>query len=172
VRAASDARLDAADHIMTYFFADTAELGGFSDLAVALREAGRMPYLLPSVQRGAYAVQDKIAARRARVGADVLPWWPARGVYLLVEMGAFTPITLPDVPGIAGLWRGSSVADPSANVEAGQQITYFFLDGDPVETGERLQSWLKRRWEGPGIQPLLAAPFFTVVPYEWDRHLP
>src|SRR5215510_15760381 len=41
-RAASHARLDATDHVMTYFFDDMAGLVGFNDLAIALRGAGRM----------------------------------------------------------------------------------------------------------------------------------
>ncbi len=55
-RAASAPELDATDHVMTYFFTDTSGLPGFNDLAVALRDAGRMSYLLPSVQRGVYNV--------------------------------------------------------------------------------------------------------------------
>ncbi len=30
---------------------------------------------------------DKVAAPRVKIGADVLPWWPIRGVYLLLEAG-------------------------------------------------------------------------------------
>jgi hypothetical protein len=83
-RAASDARYDAVDHVMTYFFAEVAALDGFNELSVALRDAGRTPYLLPLVERGVFALDGMAAAPRIKIGADVLPWWPARGVYLLI----------------------------------------------------------------------------------------
>jgi hypothetical protein len=172
VRAASYPSLDATDHVMTYFFAGTAPLEGFNDLAVALSEAGRMSYLLPPVQRAVYTVQERIAAARIRMGADVLPWWPAKGVYLLIEIGAAAPEGLLDVPGVAGLWQATAAATRFSSAEAEQQITYLFLDGDPVETGKRLQPILRQRWERSGAPPLLAAPFYTLVPHEWDRHLP
>jgi hypothetical protein len=105
-------------------------------------------------------------------GADVLPWWPAKGVYLLVELGAATASSFTDLPGVAGAWHGSSFNSPFATAEAGQQITYLFLDGDPVETAARLRPILEKRWQASGVRPLLAAPFHTLVPHEWDRYLP
>jgi len=173
-RAASRARFDATDHVMTYFFAAIDGLAGFYDLAVALRSAGRIPDLLPPVERGVYSVQEANAAPRIKIGADVLPWWPARGVYLIVEQGHATVTGLTDVPGVAGTWSAVAVpADPGvATAEVGQRITYCFLDDDPVATAERLRPVLDRRWSDTGVTPLLAAPFHTVVPREWDRHLP
>ena len=83
-RAAGDARFDAVDHVMSYFFADIAGLDAFAALSRALGGAGRVPFVLPPVERGVYAVQSRVAAPRARIGADVLPWWPARGLFLLL----------------------------------------------------------------------------------------
>ena len=171
-RAAADPSFDPVDHVMTYFFEDMAALEPFTALAVALREAGRMPYLLPAVQRGVYSVQDRIADAGAKVGADVLPWWPARGIYLLVEMGVECPDGLVDIPGVAGLWHASAAPSTFSGAEAGQQISYLFLDGDPIETGERLKPVLKQRWETRAARPLLAAPFHIHVPHEWTRYLP
>lgn len=172
VRAASDPALNPTDHVMTYFFTGAAPLQTFADLAVALNEAGRMSYQLPPVQRGVYAVEERAAAPRIRAGADVLPWWPARGVYLLIETGDVEAKGLVDIAGVAGLWRGASSPTPFSSIEAGQRITYLFLDGDPVETGERLGQVLEQRWDRSGVRPLLAAPFYTIVPHDWDRHLP
>ncbi len=59
----------------------------FNALSVALREAGRAPSLLPTVERAAYRLDGMAAAPRIKIGADVLPWWPAKGVYVLVERG-------------------------------------------------------------------------------------
>jgi hypothetical protein len=173
-RAIRDAHLDATDHVMTYFFADAAALPVFNDLGAALRIAGRMPYVLPPVERGVYGVRETRAAQRIKIGADVLPWWPASGVYLLVEPGHAGAPELCDVPGVAGTWSAVAVpADPGlATAEVGQRITYCFLDGDPLATAARLRPVLERRWSETGATPLLAAPFHPVVPRDWDRHLP
>ncbi|MFI5047149.1 MAG: hypothetical protein ACHQIG_08795 [Acidimicrobiia bacterium] len=174
-RAASDERLGATDHVMTYFFADVAGLDGFGDLSAALRNAGRTPYVLPPVERGVYRAQEMHAAPRVKVGADVLPWWPATGAYLVVEQGGdATAIGLIDVAGVAGTW--SAVAEPAApgvsTAALGQRITYCFLDDDPVDTAARLRPVLEQRWNDTGMTPLLAAPFHTVVARDWDRYVP
>jgi len=31
---------------------------------------------------------------------------------------------------------------------------------------------LAARWSGVAVEPLLAAPFYPVVPHEWDRYVP
>ena len=173
-RAASGERHDAVDHVMTYLFSDIGGLAGFSDLGDALRDAGRMPNLLPLVERGVYGLDGIVAAPRIKVGADVLPWWPARGVYLLVEQGTFPATALTEVPGVAGAWWGTAVpTDPLfSTAQAGQQITYCVLDDDPVATAERLRPTLEKRWADADAAPLLAAPFHTLVPHEWSRYLP
>jgi len=173
-RAVSHERLDAADHVMTYFFAETSGFKGFAALSAALHDAGRMPYALPPVERGAYEVSDTRAAPRCRIGADVLPWYPASGVYVLVEQGDAHVDELVDVPGVAGVWSAIAVpSDPSvATAEIGQRITYCFLDGDPVATADALRPVLEPRWRDTAVIPLLAAPFHTLVPGEWTRYLP
>ena len=171
-RAASDDRFDPVDHVMTYFFHDIGGLKAFYDLAVALTDAGRVPYLLPAVERGAYSVDKRSAATRIKVGADILPWWPITGVYLMVENGTASTAKLTDVPGVAGVWKAHAVATDISDAEEGQQITYCFLDGDPVETAKLLQPVMQARWESNGITPRLAAPYYLLVPREWDRYLP
>jgi hypothetical protein len=180
-RAVNDGRYAAVDHVMTYFFADVAGLREFGDLAVALRVAGRIPYLLPSVERAVYHLDGRTAAPRVKVGADVLPWWPLRGAYLLVERGAAPASDLVNVPGVAGAWWGGN--DPEAPESLGAaggepgpteeiQITYCFLDDDPVSVAGRLTSALDARWQERPVVPLLAAPFYTVVGPDIDRYLP
>jgi hypothetical protein len=173
-RAVCDERYEAVDHVMTYFFADIGGLEEFNDLAIALADAGRIPYLLPLVERGVYGVEGMVAAPRVKVGADVLPWWPARGVYLLVERGEATPTDLAAVPGVAGAWWATTVAsDPLfSTAEIGQQVTYCFLDDDPVATAKRLAPVLEARWSSGVVTPRFAAPFHTLVPHAWDRHIP
>ena len=173
-RASSDERFDAIDHVMTYFFTDQSGLTAFNELSKALGGADRKLPLLPPVQRGVYAVQHKSAAPRIKTGADVLPWWPIRGVYLLVETGTTSPTDLVDVDGVGGVWSADSqpVDASLASAQPGQSITYCFLDDDPVATAERLRPVLEDRWTQAGVEPLLAAPFYPVVPYEWDRYVP
>ena len=173
-RAAGRDRYDAIDHVMTYFFSDPSGMNGFLDLAKALIGANRKLPLLPPVERGVYDVQSKSAAPRVKVGADVLPWWPVKGVYLLLERGDVTAEGLLDVEGVAGVWSAVTLAVDArlASAQVGQSITYCFLDDDPVATADRLRPVLAARWEQAGIEPLLAAPFYLVVPYEWDRYVP
>jgi hypothetical protein len=172
-RAASPGRFDAIDHVMTYFFTDVKGLEGFDELSTALGAAGRKLELLPPVQRGVYDVTTKAAAARIKAGADVLPWWPSRGVYLLLELGEASPADLLDVDGVGGAWSAASIGVPGfIKAQAGQHITYCFLDDDPVTTAHRLRPVLEKRWSAGGPEPLLAAPFHPVVAYEWDRYVP
>ncbi len=174
VRAASTDRFDPVDHVMSYFFTDTGGLASFNRLSAALGGAGRKLPLLPPVERGVYDVQTKAAAPRAKVGADVLPWRPARGVYVLLETGGSAPANLVDVDGVAGVWSAASLAvDASlASAPAGQTLSYCFLDEDPVVAAGRLRPELEQRWSDGAVTPLFAAPFHTVVPHEWDRYVP
>ncbi|OBB13376.1 hypothetical protein A5662_07415 [Mycobacteriaceae bacterium 1482268.1] len=173
-RAHGDERFDAIDHVMTYFFADQSGLTPFLELSDALGGADRKLPLLPPVQRGVYAIERKAAAPRIKIGADVLPWWPARGVYLLLERGATEPVDLLDVDGVGGVWSVASqdVDERLASARSGQLLTYYFLDDDPVAVSQRLRPLLDARWEQAGVEPLLAAPFYPVVPYQWDRYVP
>jgi hypothetical protein len=181
VRATSDTRYDTVDHVMNYFFSDVAGLREFNDLAVALGGAGRIPYLLPLVERGVYSLDGMAAAPRVKIGADVLPWSPLLGAYLLIEEGRPPGTGLVDIPGVAGVWWGTSTplnldfatadGNPMSSSE-GLQVTYCFLDQDPVATAELLTPVLERRWAGGGVTPLLAAPFYAVGGHDYDRHLP
>jgi hypothetical protein len=174
-RAASDPRYDATDHIMTYMFSDAAGLKPFSDLGQSLGRGGRMPYLLPAVERGAYRLQGIAAAPRIKVGADVLPWWPAKGVYVLIERGEAPAADLIDVPGVGGAWWGTGIPGAQGSGGApntGLQFTYCFLDGDPAETAAQLRPALQQRWASRGVSALLAAPFHVLDPWQRDRYLP
>jgi hypothetical protein len=174
-RAASDKRYDATDHLMTYMFTDVAGLPEFSELNAAMATAGRTPYLLPMIERAVYRLDGTAAAPRIKVGADVLPWWPAKGIYLLVEEGRAKASDLLDVPGVGGAWWGAALPmePPYASASnEGLQITYCFLDDDPAETAGRLRPLLTKRWANAGVKPLLAAPFHIITPYQWDRFLP
>ncbi|WP_317929898.1 hypothetical protein [Halioxenophilus sp. WMMB6] len=176
VRAACSPAYEAIDHVMTYFFANLDGLDEFNRLSEALRDAGRSPFILPPVERGVYAVSKRQAAARAKLGADVLPWLPTLGVYLLLEEGredaAGELAPLLAVPGVAGSWQAGAVATAFSTAPTSQTISLLFLDADPVAVAERLQPVLAERWRGGDVTAQLAAPFYTLVPYEWHLHLP
>ncbi|HXZ61228.1 MAG TPA: hypothetical protein VEG62_00700, partial [Acidimicrobiales bacterium] len=161
-RAVAAERFEATDHLMTYLFTDLSALDDFNALSVALREAGRAPYLLPTVERAVYRLNGMAASPRIKVGADVLPWWPNQGVYVLVERGQATGHDLVDVPGVGGAWWGG--AEPfgppfCTRDNSGLHITYLFLGDEPTEVAPRLHPLLLRRWTETSVEPLLAAPF-------------
>lgn len=174
-RAASNERYDEADHLQSYFFTDLTAMTSFNELSVALRNAGRAPYLLPLVERGAYRVDGMAAAPRIKIGADVLLWWSAKGVYFMIERGRAPVGDLVDVPGVGGAWWGEAepLEPPFATRDnSGLHVSYLFLDDEPPAVAERLRPLLEQRWTTMGIEPLLAAPFHSLVAYEWDRYLP
>ena len=76
--------------------------------------------------------------------------------------------------GIGGIWSVASqdVDERLASAQSGQLLTYCFLDDDPVAVAERLRPVLTARWSKGDVEPLLAAPFHPVVPYQWDRYVP
>jgi hypothetical protein len=174
-RAASDERFDATDHVMNYFFSDAAGLKPFHDLGRELGKVGRIPELLPAVERGVYAFDGRAADPDARVGADVLPWWPATGVYLLVEQGCASAAPLVAVDGVAGAWWGataSGVPERYSLARPGDQLTYLFLADDPVAVAGRLQPVLEQRWSDADVRGLFAAPFHVAHADDLSRHLP
>ena len=174
-RAADHGRFKATDHLMTYLFTDLAALHDFNALSEALRQAGRAPSLLPSVERAVYRLAGMAASPRIKVGADVLPWWPNRGVYVLVERGEAPGRDLVETPGVGGAWWGGAepLGPPFCTRDnSGLHITYLFLDHEPAEVAQRLRPLLRKRWKETSVEPLLAAPFHGLVNYEWSRYLP
>jgi len=92
----------------------------------------------------------------------------------LVERGEAPIDHIVTVPGVAGIWwyRGAVAPEPYATDARGLQITYCYLDDDPVATATRLHGEVRRRWVSGEVEGLLAAPFHTLVPFEWTRYLP
>jgi hypothetical protein len=173
-RAANDDRFAAVDHVMTYLFSDPTALSGFNELGASLNEGGRMPLRLPTVEFMTANLAGRVAAPRAVAGADVIPWRPAQGVYLIIETGGSPVDALADVAGVAGIWwyDGALAPAPYSTDARALRITYCYLDDDPVATAERLGEHMQRRWASGAVTGLLAAPFHTLVPFEWARHLP
>lgn len=171
-RIVSDSVLDQIDHVQIYFMSSIDGLQEFSDLSIALRDAGRTPFVLPPVQRGVYQVAQRSAAQRIKIGADVLPWLPIKGVFILLEEGQPEYSDFTSVAGVAGVWAANVSSSAFGSVVENQRFTLCFLDDDPVSVARRLDKVLEQRWSKAALQPRLAAPFYCVVPYEWDRYLP
>jgi len=186
-RALQGGELDAVDHIINYLVAPPVaeSLAPAYRLMVALDEVGRMPSIRPpQIHVGVYELVGKAASPRAVAGADVMPWRPARGVYLLAERlpheGADDRAeeldALVTLDGVAGVWRYSGgLGDRNAeqvNSPADLRITVCYLDDEMPGPAAALAPLLRKRWANSGIEPLLAAPFLPIVPWEWDRYLP
>lgn len=171
-RAASEGRFDAVDHVMIYMFADD-DLIGFNALGAALDRAGRMRHRLPSVGYLTGNLAGRIASAHAVIGCDVIPWRPSRGVYLIIEEGQESPAGLVDLPGVAGVWwyHGAYAPDFASDAQ-GMQITCCYLDEDPIACAGPLGEALRARWACGAARALLAGPFHTVEPFQWDRYLP
>ncbi len=173
-RAASGAQYDAVDHVMTYLFTGEEALPGFFALGAALREGGRMPVALPSVGYVTATLAGKAAAPRVVAGSDVIPWRPAFGAYLIIEEGQASPADLIDIPGVAGVWwyHGAQGQRPFDSDARGRQVTYCYLDEDPLAVAGALGEAMQQRWASGEVKGLLAAPFYAIVPFEWGRYLP
>lgn len=174
VRAASTAEFDAVDHVIAYLFTDPEAMPSFHALYTALCDNGRFEPKLPPVGFVVGDCAGRSAAPRVVVGADVVPWRPLLGIYLIVEDGQSPADELVDVPGVAGVWwfDGIDCPAPFNGSSLGRQVTLCFLDQDPVETATPIAEVLARRWNKGGVQGLLAAPFHAVVPFDLSRHLP
>jgi hypothetical protein len=173
-RAANQPPYDRVDHVMTYFFTDPGCLEPFGALSDALTEE-RRPLSLPSVGYSLFDLAGKAAAPRAVVGADVLPWRPMLGAYLVLEEGAAPPdATLLDAEGVAGAWwfTGTVAHTPFTIDSRGLQLTVLFLDDDPPSVATELVEPVTQRATRNGSAPLFAAAFHTIVPFAWTRHLP
>jgi hypothetical protein len=174
VRAASEGLFDDVDHVMTYMFTGPDQLPAFKDLGYALNAGGRMPIRLPNLGHLIGNLAGKVAAPGAVAGADVIPWRPALGVYLLVEEGQVSPSSLIDITGVAGIWwfDSCSAPEPFIGDSGGRRFTYLFLDADPVETGIAIGQSVRARWADGTVRGHLAAPFHMVAHFSWDRFLP
>ena len=175
-RAVSEERFDATDHLMTYLFTGLEAMDDFNALSVALREAGRAPYLLPMVERAAYRLDGMAAAPRIKIGADVLPWWPARGVYILVERGEQPArrvwSTFPEwaAPGGAGQSPWSPRSAPGTTA-ACRSATSSSMTNHPTSPGgwSRLSGSAGRRRQSSRCWLRRST---ALVAYDWGRYCP
>jgi hypothetical protein len=129
---------------------------------------------------GGFDVVTCHAAPSALVTAEVVPYRPNRGMYLVIERpdeaGAPPAWTneqveqLLAIDGVAGMWTfaaGNLRADRFDTTGYGVSVCY--LDDDPVAVSGDVADVVNARWEHAPVTPELAAPFVSVRAWEWDR---
>ena len=178
-------------YVVQYLMTDPVQqtLDDFVQLGRRLAEVGRFPERVTSHLLGAFHLLDAHAAPRVLVSAEVVPFRPNRGVYVIVErqmgtdgldrwLGWLRAEHLPELlgtPGVAGVWSfaTSSLWTHPAWTAGDHRVTVCYLDGEPCAVAEQLAPAVQRRWqmEAP-VRPLLAQPFESMMTWAWDRFNP
>jgi hypothetical protein len=189
-RAAGVETWSDVDHLACYLMGNPVDetIDEFLALGRRLAELGRFSAALPSQYRGALRLLEAHAAPRALISAEVVPFRPHRGVYLIVEeptdpaaqdahlQRRHTELLpeLVSVPGVAGAWSYATTPAirRSMFTDGDYRMTVCYLDDEPATVGERLGPVLDRMWRSAPVRPLLAAPFESVIPWDWDRFGP
>jgi hypothetical protein len=179
LRLAAEPPYDAVEHAVGYLFGGDvdAALAAFFRLGAALREAGRMPRLLPSVELGVWARVASTAAPRVLAGADVIPWRPHRGVMVIIEPacadddGGDGLDALVGIDGVAGVWRFRDAAEraPHLGPATDRRLALCYLDDDPSRVCRGLEHSLRERWAQLEVTARMAMPLEVVTPWSWER---
>ncbi len=192
-RRARAAELDtwsSVEHVVCYLMGNPVDetLDEFFTLGRHLAELGRYPHALPSQYRGGLRLLESLAAPRVLVSAEVVPFRPHQGVYLIVDQpddGAdqseflqylHTEVvaSLVQVPGVAGAWTYATspeIRRPMFSPGA-HRIIVCYLDDDPATVGERLSPLVREAWDSVPAQLALAAPFESLIHTDLDRFGP
>ena len=185
-RAAASERFEPVTHVVQYLMADPPDqtVDEFLDLGAQLAAAGRYSTRLPSVLLGGFVPVGASAAPRVAISAEVVPFRPNTGVYVVLEekpapdqVDAYgewlTREHLPalvEVDGVAGAWWFSPGAVRTDRLDAaGLWLTMLYLDGDPASVGRSLAEPMQERWARWSVTPALAAPFVAVRPWAWPE---
>jgi hypothetical protein len=184
-RVAARGVFEHVHHVVLYLMGDPVEqtLDDFFDLGSRLAQLGRFRRDLPRRFLGALRLLEARASPRVLVSAEVVPFRPNRGIYLIVEQPAERSRLdnylrwrhgehlerLVTTPGVAGAWVFATAARYRRGrcTEGDYRITVCYLDGDPGETAAALGPLMEERWRDAPVTPLLAAPFASLVPWIW-----
>ena len=186
-RAVGVAGYDVVDNVVCYLMGAPARetLDRFVALGRTLADKGRYPEVVPSRLVGAFELLDAHAAARVLVSPEVVPWRPNLGIYLIVEeltdRAAAAPFlrwahtdgvpSLLSCPGVAGVWWfGTAARFAQPMFSKGEfRVTVCYLDADPATVGAALAPIVRERWRHDGVEARLAAPFESVVRWDWER---
>jgi hypothetical protein len=180
----------SVEHAVCYMMGEPVDrtVDDFIALGGELAKVGRYPHVMPSQYRGALRLVETMAAPRVLVSPEVVPFRPHRGVYLFVEQPERTTPSasasedglgrlpaaalqhLVDVPGVAGAWVYATSPDLRRPMftEGILRVTICYLDEEPVTVADRLASTLDRVWDAVPTRLLLAAPFESIVRWDWE----
>ena len=121
----------------------------FFALGRRLAEAGRFPHQRPSLELDFVALVRASVAPAALVSADVVPFRPHRGVYLIAET---TDVghdqTLLEVQGVAGVWTYASTDAWTLHPRCEREprcITVAYVDGDVDATAAAIEPLVEPR---------------------------
>jgi hypothetical protein len=189
-RAARAAEVDdwsLVEHVVCYLMGNPLDetIDEFLRLGRHLAELGRFSQSLPSQYRGALRLLETQAAPRVLISDEVVPYRPHQGVYLIVDEPAegepqdaflrqlHTEVlpALVSVPGVAGAWTFAttpSIRRPMFS-DGRYRMTLCYLDDDVPTTGGRLAPVVARAWDPAPARLVLAAPFESMMRWEWDR---
>jgi len=133
------------------------------------------------------------AAPRVLVQPDAVPFRPVRGVHLTLShflskgtetqdaFAWYDRVRIPDLlscPGVAGVWTfvsENAYATPADTGLNTTRITLLYLDEDPIDVIDAIQSG-EAKWRAAGrsrdmlaIEDIrFASPFRAIIPWEWD----
>ena len=178
------------EHVVVYLMGNPLDetIDEFLRLGRQLAELGRFSVSLPSQYRGALRLLRTFAAPRVLISSDVVPFRPHRGIELIVEeldddapQDAFlhrmhTDVLpgLVSVDGVSGAWSyGTTPSIRRPMFSDGRfRMTVCYLDDDPAVVGERLGPVLEEAWREAPSRLLLAAPYESMMIWDWGRFGP
>ncbi len=180
----------AVDHVVCYLMGSPVDetIDEFLVLGRHLAELGRFSQSLPSQYRGALRLLESHAAHRVLIDAEVVPFRPHRGVYLIVEepterstqdpfiqrLHTHVVPELLTVPGVAGAWVFATT--PSIRrplfTEGSYRMTLCYLDDEPAAVAERLAPVVEQAWSSSPAGVVLAAPYESLILWDWERFGP
>jgi hypothetical protein len=189
-RAAEAGEWSLVEHVVCYQMGNPLDetIDEFLRLGRHLAELGRFSQSLPSHYRGALRLLETLASPRALISAEVVPFRPHRGVYFIVDEPTETvdqdPFlqrmhvevlpALVAVDGVAGAWSyGTTPSIRRPMLTDGRyRMTLCYLDEDPAAVGERLAPVVERAWAGAPSRLVLAAPYESMMLWDWNRFGP
>lgn len=181
-RSMQSERFEPTNHVVQYLFGEPVApaIDEWFTLGAHLRAVGRFPHRLPAVMLGGFDVVSCHAAPSALVTAEVVPYRPNRGMYLVIERpdDASAPAAWTDahverllaVDGVAGVWTfATGTVRPDRLETTPMSVAVCYLDGEPVSVAGPVAEVVNERWEHAAVTPEFAAPFLSVRAWEWDR---
>jgi hypothetical protein len=121
--------LDRCQYMTLYLLQDEAALHRFTTLAQQLRQDGRFFSARTPHLSGPFDLEGQWVATRLKISADVVPFRPAEGIYVVVGPPVDGAAMVASHEGVAGVWTFLS---------KGRSIAVAFIDGDLLHAAAEL----------------------------------